>query len=106
MSKHDFSELYARYPDIITGMPPVFTSHQFIVELARQNQRLYVEALYSYRAWGEPFKIVHGQLTKHLNQLTHLVRVVRTGLPSRNIFGQMGACAQWEKLPYRAPHGS
>ena len=46
---HDFSALYDTYPDIIAHMPDLFTSHEFILQLARRRQRLYVEALYSYR---------------------------------------------------------
>jgi hypothetical protein len=105
MPQHDFSELYARYPDIIAQMPPVFTSHEFILELARQNQRLYVEALHSYRAGGEPFRVVHALLAAHLKELAHLLRMKAADVPSRNILGRMDTCAQWEKLPYRAPHG-
>lgn len=45
MPEHDFSNIYAQYPDIIAQMPEAFTSHQFILELARQNQTIYIEAL-------------------------------------------------------------
>jgi len=106
MPLHDFNELYAKYPDIIAQMPPVFTSHEFILELARRNQRLYIEALYSYRAEGRPFNIVHARLARYLGKQAHLVRMLTRHLPSSNILGQTAVCAQWEKLPYRAPHGS
>ena len=106
MPQHDFSELYAKYPDIIAQMPQVFTSHQFIVQLARQNQRLYVEALYSYRAGGEPLKVVHARLAAYLKEHAHLLRMKAADVPSRSIFGRMEMCAQWEKVPYRAPHGT
>ena len=43
MSAHDFDTLYAEYPDLIAQMPAVFTSHQFILRLAQQNQALYIE---------------------------------------------------------------
>jgi len=45
MPEHDFSNIYAQYPDIIAQMPEAFTSHQFILELARQNQTINIEAL-------------------------------------------------------------
>lgn len=45
MSRYDFSEIEAHYPEIIEQMEPVFTSHQFILKLAQQHQVLYIEAL-------------------------------------------------------------
>jgi hypothetical protein len=48
MATHDFSVLYARYPEVITQMPDLFDSHMFILELAHQNQAEYVKALYAY----------------------------------------------------------
>jgi len=45
MSMHDFSKLYAQYPHIISQMDQHFTSHEFILELSRQNQVAYIEAL-------------------------------------------------------------
>jgi len=71
MPEHDFSALYVHYPSIIAQMGEVFTSHKFILELARQHQDLYVDALYAYRdslreGRPVPFQIVHGILAKHL----------------------------------------
>lgn len=98
MPSHDFGELVAKYPEIIAQMPPRFTSHQFILELARQNQRLYVEALHQYRDGDEPFTIVHSILAKHLKGYAGLVRLVKEEQPSKNIFGRDTGCALWEKL--------
>lgn len=64
MSEHDFSALYAQYPAVIASMRDTFTSHEFILRLAQQNQTLYIEALYSYRhkthrGKPAPFLMVH-----------------------------------------------
>jgi hypothetical protein len=76
---HDFSALYACYPDVIQQMQDVFTSHEFILKLAQQHQSLYVEALYSYcdslhRDQPTPFRTVHGILSKHL-RIRHEISV-------------------------------
>ena len=99
--QHDFSELYAQYPAIIAQMPETFTSHQFILLLAQQNQRLYVEALYDYRDSlhrGEPtpFRAVHRILSQHLRGLPDLVSYLGQ-TPSVDIFGQRNSCARWQK---------
>jgi len=102
MSKYDFSNLYAQYPDIIAQMPGIFTSHQFIIELARQNQTLYIEALYSYRnhvhrGVQAPFLMVHGILAQHLLNYSGLIKQVRKDASSKNIFGQDDSCSEWRK---------
>jgi hypothetical protein len=103
MSDHDFSLLYAQYPSVIAAMPDPFTSHQFILELARQYQTLYVEALYGYRNHVHrdapaPFLIVHGVLANHLTKYPHLIRQVRKYAPSVNIFGEDDPCSEWVKI--------
>lgn len=103
MAKHDFSELYARYPELIAQMPRVFTSHQFILELARQNQALYIQALYACRNHKRdhqpvPFMIVHGALARKLSAFPELIRQVRGDAPSRDIFNQANTCAEWVKI--------
>ena len=97
MSSRDLRELFDQYPAIIVQMPPVFTSHEFILALARQHQRLYIEALYAYRDAVDPFKTVHATLAMQLKQHPELVRYEKR-VSSRNIFDRAGDCAQWKKL--------
>lgn len=103
MPEHDFTPLYAQYPSIITQMPQEFTSHQFILALARQHQTLYVEALYSYRhhlhrGVPTPFLIVHGILAQRLAAYPQLIEQVQKLKISRDIFGQDNSCSEWRKV--------
>ena len=103
MPNHDFTPLYAHYPSIIAQMPETFTSHQFILELARQHQTLYIEALYSYRHHERngkpaPFMIVHGILAQHLLSYPNLIEKTRNDAPSQDVFGQDETCSEWRKL--------
>ncbi len=102
MAVHDFSDLYAQYPSVIADMPDSFTSHQFILELARLNQTLYIEALYSYRHHTHrgspaPFLMVHGILAQQLLEFPKLIRQVRKNASSQNIFGEDDPCSEWAK---------
>ena len=99
-AKHDFTDLLARYPEVIAQMKPAFTSHQFILRLAEQYQHDYVAALTTYIGRRGPFKIVHKQLSTYLRRFPKLV--VYDGRASsqetRDIFGHAQACAKWKKL--------
>jgi fructose-1,6-bisphosphatase len=102
MPRHDFTALYAHYPSIIAQMPETFTSHQFILQLARQHQRLYVEALYAYRdvihrGAAAPFMVVHNILAKHLGQHPDLIELVSHNVFSTNILGGSSECTQWKR---------
>jgi len=100
MTEHDFTELYSHYPALIGQMPETFTSHEFILRLAQQHQKLYIEALYAYRDLlhrGEhaPFMIVHGILAQHLATIPALEQL--PNVSSTDIFGQSNECSQWRK---------
>ena len=102
MSNHDFIPLIAQYRGVIAQMPPVFGAHEFILQLAQQNQRLYVEALYAYKdspAQGTPtpFMIVHGRLAKSLGDFPDLIKYEGT-MASKDIFGHDNGCSQWRKV--------
>jgi hypothetical protein len=99
MTQHDFSSLYAHYAEVIEQMPDLFTSHAFTLALAQQHQRLYIEALGAYRDNAAPFRTVHGILAKHLYEYPELIYrdPPDADVPSVNIFGESGACAQWRR---------
>jgi hypothetical protein len=103
MANHDFSTLYSKYPKVIAAMPATFTSHHFILELARRYQTLYVEALYGYRHHinrkaPAPFVIVHGRLASQLSAFPKLVRQTHNNVRSKDIFGQDNGCSKWAKV--------
>jgi hypothetical protein len=97
---YDFSTLYEQYPSLIAQMDNRFNSHQFILELARQHQKEYIEALYHFRDTDAPFMNLHGVLSRHFNALPHLVKRVGDSSPaeSQDIFGRKQGCALWEKV--------
>jgi len=94
---HDYTQLDNQYPGVIALMPALFTSHQFILRLAQQNQALYIDALAAYRCGPAPFRTLHARLPERLHSFGHLVRH-RGTIPSDDIFGHRSECAQWEKL--------
>ena len=103
MPEFNFSVLFGLYPALIERMPESFTSHQFIIKLAEENQAHYVEALYSYRQSPQrgrptPFLIVEGILAQHLLSYPGLVQQTKTAVPSRDIFGSENTCAEWRKV--------
>jgi hypothetical protein len=97
MGKDNFYDLFQKYPEIIREMPPVFDSHQFILKLAQQYQKDYINVLYLYRTQPAPFQMVHGILAGKLNQLPELVELIRPDKYSHNIFGDPSTCAEWRK---------
>ena len=102
MTQHDFNTIFEHYPELIAEMPDSFTSHKFILHLARRYQALYIEALYDYRSvlnpqHATPFKTVHGILAKQLNAYPQLVTHIGE-VKSIDIFTQENCCAQWHKV--------
>ena len=99
MSQHDFAALENVYQQVMDEMPDEFTSHDFILALAWRHQRLYIDALYTYRTTlspdDSPFQVVHGQLAERLYKFADYVDRVS----STDIFGTPGRCARWRKRP-------
>jgi len=103
MSIHDFAPLHEQYPAVIDQMPQEFTSHEFILRLAQQYQRLYVDALHSYRdttrlGTPAPFMNVHRELSKGLRSFPELVTHIADDAPSTDIFDMSQSCARWRKV--------
>lgn len=111
MSTHDFSALLAAYPDVIAAQPARFTSHDFSRALANRQQRLYIEALYTYRhtksaGQAAPFMVVHGVLAQKLADFPGLVRKLSPAVSSTDLFGRANTAARWEKCGKAAATGS
>jgi hypothetical protein len=96
MPSYDFTTLYAQYPAVIADMPAIFGSLEFIRELARRNQRVYIEALYAYREAASPFEAVHTELIQQLYEFDALVAYDQE-VPAVNLFGQRVMSARWRK---------
>ncbi len=96
-SEDALGALVEQFPEVIGQMPgPEFSSHQFILSLARNHQGLYVEALHRYREHGTPFRTLHGLLSAKLNEFADRLERLND-IESLDIFGQPGRCAAWRK---------
>jgi hypothetical protein len=95
---HDFDALYEQYPAVIAQMPNQFTSHQFILRLAQQNQAQYIDALHHYSHAAEhgqpPFLTVHRVLAQQLNRHGDLIARA-PDVASVDIFGKPNSCSAW-----------
>ncbi|MBZ0299926.1 MAG: hypothetical protein K8J31_09305 [Anaerolineae bacterium] len=87
-------ELEQHYPEVIQRMGKRFNSHEFIRELAYQQQALYVQALAHYAHNKAPFQVVHGLLAKALHKFDHLVDYIGVET-STDIFGHSNEAAVW-----------
>lgn len=105
---YNFKPVTAQYPGVIAQMPDDFTAHEFIQRFSRQNQTLYIEALYAYRHTEKlgvpaPFMIVHGILAQRLADFPDLIQQVEGGAKSIDIFGQENGCSRWQKVGTSTP---
>lgn len=97
MTAEQFEAIEGVYEEVITLMPNTFDSHQFILKLAQEHQRLYVQALIEYAESDRPFQIAHGQIAKRLRNFPSLVSYTGETV-SEDIFRQMNTAATWQKV--------
>lgn len=90
-------ELLVHYPLVIEQMSSVFTSHQFILQLARQYQCEYIGVLHLYRDNPAPFRQAHAQIAQRLHDFPLLVELIGDE-NSHDIFGDKVNCARWKRL--------
>ncbi len=84
-------------PDTVNSSPRQFTTHQFIIALAKEYQHAYIEALYEHLDSERPFQTFHSRIGKHLRQAETLVRFVREE-GDADIFGQISDNTLWERI--------
>lgn len=97
MSATEFESLESVYEQIIDLMPDTFDSHEFILKLAQEHQRLYVQALIAYAESERSFQIVHGQIAMRLLDRPDLVTKIGERI-SKDIFLQDNSAALWRKV--------
>lgn len=91
--------LEQRFEDVIKAMDTRFTSHEFYLRLAHDNQREYVAGLAAYSERGYPFRDLHHALVKRLKKLEgKLITLQKESYPSRDIFGTPSHSGLWKKL--------
>ena len=93
----EFTSLEAVYEQVIALMPNKFDSHEFILKLAQQHQRLYVQALVENVGSESPFQVVHSQIAMRLLKFPNLVTRVGEHI-SKDIFLQENSATLWQKV--------
>ena len=93
----EFASLEAVYEQVLALMPSKFDSHEFILKLVQEHQRLYVQALIEYADSEKPFQAVHSQIAMRLLKFPNLVTRVGEHI-SKNIFLQESSATQWQKV--------
>jgi len=89
-------DLHLPINDIVSSLSQNFTTHQLILQLAKNNQRAYVKALHELDS-DRPFQSLHSKIGKYLSASTNLVRFVQNKVDV-DIFGQPSENAEWERL--------
>jgi len=93
----DFQALREHFQEVIEDFDSSFTSHQFILELARRHQAEYVRALSRCLEDEQaPFRKLHQAIARNLRTFSHLIER-RPDIESEDIFRQRRICATWRK---------
>jgi len=86
------------YDDVVEEMGEQFTSHEFILELAHEHQREYIDGLASFKnSQGEPFQALHSILAKKLKEVDS-IELLDERHQGKNIFNVQSGCALWRKI--------
>jgi len=97
MARYDFNKLLAKSQTLIKGIKEKkFTSHKFILLLAKKHQCDYIEVLVAYKDGKQPFAAAHLGLSKSLRNVPGVKFVGET--MSTDIFGDKQKCAEWVKI--------
>lgn len=98
-SAPEIEALARHFEDVIRVMETRFTTHDFILRLAHDNQSEYVAGLAAFTEGGSPFKDLHHALVKRLKSLEgKLITMRKESYPSRDIFGTPSHSGLWKKL--------
>ena len=89
--------LYSIIEDIVSSLPKEFTTHELILNLAKNNQHAYIKALHEHLDSERPFQLLHSKIGKHLSKSTDLVRL-KGDKVDEDIFGQQSENAKWEVI--------
>ena len=98
MSTEPFERLEKKYPEIIKKMGVEFDSHDFILRLAHEHQKLYVQALSEYADNEQPFQSVHKEIAKRLKKFPEEVIATGEKRNSENIFRVKSPAEVWRKV--------
>jgi len=84
--------------NVIEDLPSEFSTHQFILELAKTHQHDYIRELYENLESEKPFQKLHAKLGKHLKSLDGtVISFIRPDKVDKDIFGNLSGNALWAK---------
>ena len=96
MSEKALADLYACFDGSIKAMRDEFSAHEFILHLAKNNQREYIRALNDVHG-DAPFQTVHGAVANRLHVHEKQLERLADEKSSPNIFGEKMSCSRWRK---------
>lgn len=73
-----------------------FDSHKVILELAHNNQALYVSELVATQS-DIPFQVLHSKLGRRIKVVCERLGFTGTVSRSNDIFGQYSECMHWSR---------
>lgn len=82
--------------DAINALGNAFDSHQVILELAHNNQNLYVRELLATES-DIPFQVLHSKLGRRIKVVCERLGFEGRNWRSKDIFGQQSECMHWSR---------